>query len=473
MELPSEIFSNIMLYLDNIKKYSTVSKYFYFNIVDIFNHFNVMFKNIDAKWMYNLDNLVSKLFERNLTDGAIFLLNNYTDCHLHKIVVKYASLYGNKFLINYTLDKVKKYFHLKCHIEEIECTHLMPERYTYCRYISFKHLVIGGHMDLIKEIIKSVPEYFIKNTFYLALLNNHEQLYNFLLETITLTRQHYLQIYKAIASKGNLEVFKKYIDYIYESDLENLEKCIGCSGNVEIIEWYIKTYKNCDYIISGIVKSGNIALFDKYSNNIKNPNSLIRYTIRSGSIELLNKINYDRDIALEYAVIYKKHHIVEKLLNETTNINYTKLAIAASEIGNVDLVKYAIKNGAVNFEEIACCASFNGHLCLVKYMCENYKLDMSNLVSYAAKGGYIEILDYIRTIYDDVDMQIIDENAYRGTQGSFALPMKYCNNASMFSNNYVLFYAVKNVIDNYIFDTDILFFRKKNSKYPIYCYSLE
>jgi len=449
MEFPSEIFLNIMLYLDDIKKYSTVNKYFYFNIVDIFNHFNVMFKNIDEKWMYNLDNLVSKLFERNLTDGVIFLLNNYTDCHLHKIIVKYASLYGNKFLINHTLDKVKNYFHLKCYIEEIKCTHLMPERYTYCRYISFKHLVIGGHMDLIKEIIETVPEYFIESTFHLALLHNHEQLYNFLLVSRTLTSQHYLQICKVIASKGNLELLKKYINYIHESDLEILEKYIGCSGNVEMIEWYIKTYKNCNYIINGIVKSGNIALFDKYSNNIKNSNSLIRYAIQSGSIEMLNKINYDADIALECAIIYKKYHIIEKLLNEAKNINYTRLAIAASEIGNVDLVKYAIKNGAVNFQEIADWASFNGHLCLVKYMCQNYKLDLSILVSYAAKGGYIEILDYIRTIYD-VDMQIIGENA------------------CMCSNNHVLFYAIKNGLENYTVDSDVLFFRMNNClNYPI------
>lgn len=454
MELPHEIFCIIFHHLENLQYYSLVNKCFYINIKILFDRYTKVFCNIHKHWKYNLDYLVSKLFESNFTDAILFLSNNYTDCHLNKILIKYSSLYGNMFILEFVLNKVKKFFFTNCYIEKIKVTHNLTliEKYMHYEYISFKYLIIGGHFHIIKRLIdgNKIPLELIENNFHYALLYNHLELYDFLYKKVKITDFEYFKICKIYAQKGDLENLKKYIDFVHKDDLDSIEKYIGYSCNKQMITWYKLKYGRTGYILNGIAKSGNIKLFNEFFNSAIvgkfTINTIMKYAIKGENLKMVKNIiskGADADISLEFAIIYRKYDLIEYFLKNYNFEDYNKIAISAAEIGDINLVKYSILKGANNFQEIVNWAAFCGNFHLVKYMHKNYDINLSMLVHYASRGGYIEILNYIKT-FSDFNPKLI------GEIGCIEM------------NKDIIYYAIKNGSESYEIENDELIYYPNN-----------
>lgn len=141
-------------------------------------------------------------------------------------------------------------------------------------------------------------------------------------------------------------------------------------------------------IVSGFSYSGNFGKVKQY---------IAEYT------NLVDKCNKG---AIKYINISGRTFLLSRKIKDIDNDIYDLIAYSAALGGNIEIVKYALENGAENFTEILGAAASKGYFYEFLDVVDITKTDISIVAGYAASGGFYDVVGYLYGI-GNIDYNIV------------------------------------------------------------------
>lgn len=122
---------------------------------------------------------------------------------------------------------------------------------------------------------------------------------------------------------------------------------------------------------------------------------ILKYVVENGN----DKISiHDLNEALENACQFGHFHIVEYLIEEKLADDVVNALYAAALDGNIEIAKYLIDHGANDFNGALWLAAEYGHINLVKLLVQLGADDFQNSIDRARNNDQTEILEYFESI---------------------------------------------------------------------------
>lgn len=331
MNIPVETINNILIYLPNIRKYRIINKNFKTIIDDLIKHYTNIFAKISEDWENSDKYLPKRLLEKNMTNAALFLLNNYNT--FNEYISFYAGYYGNNELIQSGLLIQSKLTEglARRGIIDIKNYHKCEVLYNVAR---------GGHLNIITGI------------------QNISKCCN--------------SISRGAARGGHLNIIE-YIEKLCNINYESLAIEATNGKHLDLLKYIITKYTpNYNTIAEYAAKSGS---FD-----------ILNFALQNGATNYIT--------ILSRASMYGRENIVKYMVNNFNLSNeYDIIAIYAAKGGNLNLIKYAIELGANNYDEIAYNAAMGGYLSILKYLKDN-EINYERIAIIAAERCFINIVKY-------------------------------------------------------------------------------
>lgn len=465
--IPVEIFHNIFLYLDNVTSYKLVNKLFYSNITHLFNHYKKLFSNISEKWRDYIDFLIKTLFDRGNKEAVIFLLYNYKDFRIKKIIVKYASINGDvdfaNFVINYEIDFYEK----NCDLNKINEEKIIPKECRRLYYFMIKFLAKGRHIDKFEKVFNETSKKDILKCFDISDLYNCALKYNYdkkdkiirIFEKEKYLNKTYIETLCEVGD--TVSIINLVLSHTINIKLSELSRFIGKSCNIVLIDWYVK-YFNLDndsvqFILSGVARKGNTQLFDMLIKEHRidilqseGYGEILENAVKSGSLDLIKYIiNITNEeylnFIMEHAIDNRKYNIIYYIFDTyKTNLSLLrKFSLDFVRLGSIYLVDYLIEKKLFNgsIQEIAKIAAKYRNLELVKHLYYKYNIDLQKLECETPLYGALDILVYIK------------EN--------HKLSLKKIHDYIAIENPYILLYVIKNGKSSYKIDNGNIYYINK------------
>lgn len=376
--LPNEILIKILIFTQNMHKFSILNK----NINNIINYivsnYNKLFIKITKRndWLNNLNYLVKKLIESKDLYAIVFLLNNYRG-KTQEIINFYAGYYNYKELIN--LGLLNNYIKLGegaaqgGHLKQVEYTIRMGvKNLNWLAYAAAK----GGKLDIVKYLIPMD----VKNLNYIAAYAaeyNHNEVVYYLLNNGA-DDLKLISVYAAVG--GNLD----FIKYAINNGVTNYV-VIGLkaaeNGRLNIVEFIYPRIPSTGILLANAAaKYGhtNIILWLYTVNAINNQNipEIAGIATKYDKLNVLKLLysyfHFNLDDIMIMATQNGFYDIVEWGIEHNVNILPT-IAIIATRFNHPDILKLAVENGASNYQEILSLARMLGNVDIEIWIKERMK----------------------------------------------------------------------------------------------------
>lgn len=408
--------------------YMLVNKRFNEIILEMVYHYDNEYNNLVPDWENNISKLIEKLVINDDYDGILFLMNNYKK--YSKINAKlnyYAAMYNKLDII--------KYLHLNDYCQllfgsarggNLKLFNIMiklcPKNYMKIVINAAK----GGQLDLVKEYVKYYNNYGV--IAYSGAKGGHMNVIEYALANGPVNYQEiadgaakhgYLDIVKFAVSKGannfnsiaivaaiygHIEILK----YALENGANDIKKILLSSiehGRLNCVKYIIKKKLYEDLkkaaltaakygklnIVKYIVKKGykdfnNIAFIGAVYKFL----DIVEYAVDNGAVVSDELLNFCRSDEIRRYLIKKN----KKLAND--------LAIIAARENKLDLMKYAIENGADHYQFYSITASKSGNIPILKYLIDNgYKLNYMEIMKDASYYDQLNVLKFMFEIVEN------------------------------------------------------------------------
>ena len=218
--------------------------------------------------------------------------------------------------------------------------------------------LIGADQDTIdRDDVKIVTK-----ALQAAGLGNNVELFKFLYGLIDYNRPEYEQYYyedvvTSAAKGGNLTIIKLLLDTTVDLSMTSNRIAIyGSSVNYDkIVKLLLDSgYKHMEHIMRYAAKNGYIDLIEEMIQLGVDPIHALSGALESNQVDIINKL-LQLPILIDDDIIYcagvgGNFDIIHRLEERQPDFYYNLLLYGSVEEGHVDVVDYAIENGADDFD---------------------------------------------------------------------------------------------------------------------------
>lgn len=320
LQLPFELIVKIFTYTPDLKNLlieTDTQEYDKLHnlIAEIFNYYMNRYELLYSNWKNDPSSLIKKLIENNDIDSLVFLINNFS--------INYNILFG--YLLLYNRKNLYEYFSKKLNTE--------------INYIKLaKDAAEDGNLELFKYASKILNKCYQEFTYFAAKygkLNIIEYIIENCKENINIE-----QIAAEASYYGHINIVKAMIEKYHVDNLNEIASS-AVEGNHEDILAYVLSRTNHlyeDFLAELAIKAGK-----------KGHYKIVKYLIQLG----INDEYYIDIIAFNLAFVGNVNimEYLYKISNKKINMN--DIADNAAYSGNMEVLKWALLNGANNYRNIA------------------------------------------------------------------------------------------------------------------------
>lgn len=330
--LPSEILFKIFLHIPNLAQsnYRLVSKTFDEVILEMFHHYDKVYSALVPDWEHNIKKLIKILIKTDNKDGLLFFINNYILPRVREGSFSYPTQELDFYIGFYNRKDLLKYG-------------------GYHEWALINGAARGGHLEFLKYLIKRYGNY-TEGIVANAALGGHLDIIKLFIDDFEPESIYNIGINGAV--KGHMHIveyaIKKGFNYFH--DLANYA---ARGGRLDIVKFAVsKGAKDFNAIARNAAENDKINVMEYAIEHGANDfqrmliDAVKRKAMKATKYIIKTKKYTDLDEVVKRAISFRAIKILKYIVKHGYN-NFTNIALYASRYGDLDLLKYAIRHGAV------------------------------------------------------------------------------------------------------------------------------